>query len=355
MIKFDFIRYNRPMRLVLIKKLVSKVSFVFCSLGLLQSCASIEQRRPQSVELNPWVLDEGDNRLAYASAVPLVDTVPLRAGYYRESADAQFQGCLLYLQGLADSLKNHAPYFAHLSRAGYRVIAFDYMGQGGSGGTMNHTRIVDPLFPALQISSIADQVWNKYSSMRDEITGQDCRQSKRVVIGWSTGGLAAYELAHQGWAEAVILIAPGLYPKKLVGESADRPELLLTGDPVITERTLTSASYADGQNPHVDAIKPDSPSKVPLFATNLLASAKLSRHWKIRNSVKGLVFISGPLDSYIDRKATLLKIRDNARHFKVVAFSDALHEIDNERPEITSKMYEESTAFFESLRSPANP
>ena len=41
-------------------------------------------------------------------------------------------GTILYLQGLGDSMMNHAPLFNHLNRNGYNIIAFDYMGQGGS-------------------------------------------------------------------------------------------------------------------------------------------------------------------------------------------------------------------------------
>lgn len=56
----------------------------------------------------------------------------IRMGYYPEQG--VFKGNILYYEGLGDSMLNHAPLFEKLSQNGYRVIAFDYMGQGGSSG-----------------------------------------------------------------------------------------------------------------------------------------------------------------------------------------------------------------------------
>src|SRR5690606_21112615 len=66
-------------------------------------------------------------------------TPTIRAGYLPH--EGEFKGNILYFQGLGDSMLNHDPLFLKISKAGYRIIAFDYMGQGGSTGKMDNTRI----------------------------------------------------------------------------------------------------------------------------------------------------------------------------------------------------------------------
>jgi alpha-beta hydrolase superfamily lysophospholipase len=265
----------------------------------------------------------------YDSGVPLVGSVEIRGGYFEEAAGTPFRGNILYLEGLGDSMLNHEPLFSALSQAGWRVIAFDYMGQGGSGGTMNHTRVCDPLFPALRISKIADVAWNEFKR-----SGSD----RKVVLGWSTGGLAAYEMASRGAADAVVLIAPGIAPKLFVGH-----------DLKITVPTLTRADYSRGGDPHVDPIRPDSPVEVPLFAADLIASAKASEHWSIPASVAGLVLLSGPSDTYVDAVKTRAVLSTKAPHFTVVAYPAALHEIDNETPPIRAALTAEILRFLGAL------
>lgn len=268
----------------------------------------------------------------YDSGVPLVGSVDIRAGYFEEAGGATFRGNILFLEGLGDSMLNHAPLFSALSQAGWRVIAFDYMGQGGSGGTMNHTRVVDPLFPTLQISEIADIAWNDFK--RSGSPAGD----RRIVLGWSTGGLAAYDMARRGAADAVVLIAPGLAPKAIVGDKLR-----------ITIPTLTHADYAPGgdPNPHVDPIRPCSPAEVPLFAADLLASAKAAQGWTIPPAVEGLVLLSGPSDTYVDADKTRLILSEKAPHFNVVSYPAALHEIDNEVPAIRAAMTAEILRFLD--------
>ena len=278
--------------------------------------------------------------LAYQTNVALVNTVNLRTGIFAETNSATFKGCVLYLEGLADSMLNHRPYFKSLSEQGYRIVAFDYIGQGGSSGTMNHSRIYDPLFSSLEIGSQAKFVWNHYA---------ECANSKKIVIGWSTGGLAAYRLAHEEWADAVVLIAPGIHPNKLVGEAAVHPTMLLTGEQVITKRTLTRNSFEGQNDPHVDAIKPISPTLVPLFATNLVGSATISQSWQIKGHVKGLVFLSGANDTYVDRENTLKTLKSQAPHFVIHSYEGALHELDNELPAVSQDLYVRTIRFFESL------
>lgn len=270
----------------------------------------------------------------YDTKTPLVPKVTVRAGYLEAvvTETRPFQGSILYLQGLGDSMMNHGPLFQALSQNGYRIIAFDYMGQGGSGGTMNHTRIVDSLLPELEIRRLAELVWNRYAWKG---------KPKKIVMGWSTGGLAAYEMAWREWAESVILLAPGICARKSIGEG------LLKGNK-ISLRTLTSASktYATLPNPHVDPIRPTSPLKVPLFAVNVLATSETSKNWNISDKVSGLVLLSGSADSYVDTDCNRTVIKKNAPHFQIAEFPKALHEIDNEVADIQSRAFQTIVDFL---------
>lgn len=307
-------------------------------------CSLFSKREPQNAESSRWFIDKTlyDVKHPYL-ANPLVRDANLRTGYYRESSQTEFKGCVLYLEGLADSVANQQPLFHHLSENGYRTVFFDYMGQGGSEGSMNNSRVLDPINNSLQLSTQAQFVWNKYA--------EGCKSSKKIVIGWSTGGLVSYKMAHDGWADAVILIAPGIHTKLFVGEASQNPGDLLTFQQVISERTLTRNTFSEGSNPHVEPVKPNSPAKVPLFAANLVAASKVSQSWKISEKVKGLVFLSGVEDTYVDREATVATLKKNASHFKVVSYDGALHEIQNEIPEVAFDMYQKTTQFLNHITS----
>lgn len=254
-------------------------------------------------------------------------TVSIRAGYFKENDEVPFKGNILYLEGLGDSMLNHDPYFKVLSDEGYRVVAFDYMGQGGSQGSMNDTRLYDKS-DSQSISVLAKSVYQKFK--------RDDGDQKVRLIGWSTGGLAAYMLAAEGWADQVVLIAPGLAPKLIVGDKLK-----------ITMSTLTSATFGDSKDPHVDIIKPNSPLKVPFFATNLIATALSSSKMKIDPSVKGLVFTGGD-DRYVFHKRTSRLINKNASHFDLFHYPDAKHEIHNEVKTTRLDVYSKTVEFFNS-------
>lgn len=281
-----------------------------------------------------------------------------RMGYQLEAKDAAFKGCVLYLPGLGDSIRNHDFYFNALNRAGYRVLMFDYLGQGGSEGDMAKTRLIaggDP-FPReldYEIDVQAKFVWKRYSERPDPVYGRDCADSPVRVIGWSTGGLAAYRMAFEKWARAVVLIAPGLAPNPCVGEVASDsvPRCLLKSlqvDQIITQRTLTSNRYPDGKDPHLDPIKPTSPFSVKEFATNLLSTAYLQAHgWKIAPEAKGLVFVGGPNDSYVDTPATVAVLKRQAPHFELVSYPEGYHELHNEVPAIADDLTAKTIAFLD--------
>lgn len=281
-----------------------------------------------------------------------------RMGYQLEVKDVPFKGCVIYLQGLGDSVRNHDFFFGALNRAGYRVLFFDYLGQGGSEGDMAKTRLVSGGDPFVtdrdyEIDVQAKFVWNRYSETPDPVFDRTCQGSPVRVIGWSTGGLAAYRMAFEKWADFVVLIAPGVTPNPCVGEVADAsiPRCLLKSlqvDQIITKRTLTSNRYPDGRDPHLDPIKPNSPYVVKEFATNLLSTAyRQAKDWKIPGEVKGLVFLGGANDSYVDSVAAEKLLKKNAAHFEIVTYAEAYHELHNEIPAIADDLTAKTIRFLD--------
>ncbi len=272
----------------------------------------------------------------------------LRAGYLLERD--RLKGCVIYLQGLGDSIRNHQPYFSKLQENGYRIIYFDYLGQGGSQGSMDKTRIKTStgLQTEYEIPEQAEFIWNHYKNVTNEF-GHDCSRSKKLLIGWSTGGLASYRMAFEKRADAVVLIAPGIHPRTLVGESAEHPSRAFLFKQIITEDTLTRQKYTHQPNPHLDPIKPKSPFYVMSFATNLLLTSFQARTWKIDRNIPGLVFLSGEEDTYVNRDKTIKTLEENASHFKIIKYDGALHELDNETSDVTESIQTETIRFFDSL------
>jgi hypothetical protein len=129
--------------------------------------------------------------LAQTKKIEMVNYSPLkvklRAGYWQEKE--QLKGCVIYLQGLADSMMNHENYFSSLAEAGYRVMAFDYMGQGGSQGSMDNTRIqirlpinathlmINKYERRDKYNEIQEQahfIWNHFKNVKNDL-GQSCQ------------------------------------------------------------------------------------------------------------------------------------------------------------------------------------
>lgn len=264
----------------------------------------------------------------YDPKIEFVPKVSIRSGFFKENTKEPFMGNILYLQGLGDSMMNHRPLFEMLSEHGYRVITFDYMGQGGSKGTMNYTRIKDQYFPNLNIHTLAEYFWQKYR--RVDKVGRDFR----TIIGWSVGGLVAYEMAHRQWAQRVILIAPGLAPKSIINKNFK-----------ITMESLTNAVWPSSNDPHIEPIKPDSPFSIPMFSTNYLSIASKARRYKIAKSISGLVLLSRD-DVHIHSDKSKRVILRNSKHFKISEFHNCKHELDNEIPEVSNRVKQEIIDFL---------
>lgn len=276
----------------------------------------------------PWVCENLKLNVPYTNLIQEVKSASavIRAGYLPH--EGIFKGNVLYFEGLADSMLNHDPLFKKITKAGFRVIAFDYMGQGGSTGKMNQTRID-------YIPWIGERVWNKFALNTAQFP-------QKTVIGWSTGGLAGYVAASQNKFNKVVLIAPGIAPNKIVGEGMfnDIPN-------EITLETLTTDVYAnESDNPHREPIKPISPVVVPHFSACLLVTAKKMEDVKISKNVNGFILLSGDQDTYVNAQKTRKLISQNAPHFSIKSYDGALHEIDNERKEIRETAHKDIVDFL---------
>lgn len=248
----------------------------------------------------------------------------IRLGHIPASPEAPFRGSVLYLEGFADSLANHDPLFTRLADAGYRVVAFDYLGQGGSTGSMNAMRMD-------RILALADRVWERRAR-------REAGDHGKVFLGWSTGGLAAYQAGVERRVDAIVMLAPGVHVRTVVGRFGR-----------VTLDTLTSRTWPDGADPHVDPIRPASPMRVPLFAADLLRTAYASQRWSLPADVPALALISGPLDRYVRARRTAETLRARSPHVEVREFPDALHELDNEVEEIAAPVRDALLEFLAGL------
>lgn len=254
--------------------------------------------------------------------------IKIRAGYLKANKDKEFKGNILYLQGLGDSMLNHDRLLKTMSNKGYRVISFDYMGQGGSQGTMNSSRIISPMCQKNEISTLAKFIYKK-------LKRKDSR--KPILIGWSTGGLVSYQLASLGWPRKIILFAPGLHLSLMPGKYGK-----------ITIDTLTSDRYdKNNRDPHIDPISPDHILKVPSFAINMLNHSATIRKKEISKDIEGLVFITDKNDPYVQKKENLIgTLSNNAPHFHQVILEDSRHEVDNENSDIRKIVIDEINYFL---------
>lgn len=255
----------------------------------------------------------------------------IRAGFIKENSQVPFQGNVLYFEGLGDSMINHDNLFLKLATAGFRVIAFDYLGQGGSEGNMASTRMQ-------WIVDMGEKVYAKYARATE-------KQNKPLIIGWSTGGLAAYIAAVQNKAQAVVMIAPGIVPRLLVGEN----NILKGQFNSITMKTLTSDQYLSREeDPHLDPIKPSSAAQVLPFALNLVSESFIYRYKAIARSIPGVVFIGGE-DNYVYPQATLRTMQMQAPHMAINFYPHSKHELHNEKLEIREDVHQQILNFLLAL------
>jgi alpha-beta hydrolase superfamily lysophospholipase len=180
---------------------------------------------------------------------------------------------------------------------------------------MNDTRIYE-------IGALGDKIWKLQAR---DLTNYPTKN----IIGWSTGGLAAFVHARSKIdVHNIVLIAPGIAPNVRVGEQ----NILEFKFNQITLPSLTTQVYTNSaNNPHIDPIKPRSPLDVMDFSMDLTLTAAASRRGSpIGERVQGFVLLSGDNDTYVNAQKTFDVLKKIAPHFSARQYPNTLHEIDNE-------------------------
>lgn len=220
--------------------------------------------------------------------------ITVRAGMIRENPNVEFRGNVLYLQGFGDSMLNHDKLFRRLSNEGFRVISFDYMGQGGSQGKMNDSLIGE-------IVKMGDIVYDVFARDRHV-------KRKRIYMGWSTGALAAYAQASENKLGAAILISPYF----------------------VTRINMSAAGAKHDIPEPYEKPKVASPMMTPKFTSNLFYKGIKVSKLKVDARTPGLVLVAGEKDPWVSAAKTNLIMLENASHFLVYYYEHALHGIHNE-------------------------
>lgn len=294
------------------------------ALGLVSSlgCSSASEAPADSLS-SAMLGAEASAAPATATASPLVtrmishpsfgslgEEVPIRIGEQRPVGTPK--GDVLYLMGLADRIDNHAPLFSAWTSQGYRVVTFDYPGQGESGGSLNH-------FDFSELANLATRV------IDTEYREDDARPL--IIAGWSTGGLLAIRMAQvesfpkpRRRPQHMVLFAPGISVRPIVGELQ-----------LITWESLTSNVNAPGYG---KPMKPMSPLEVPMFAARLFATSLLSRVGSFPKDIPTLVLLGGEDEDVYAKtskvKEWVSKRRGDGANVVGVQCPGMKHQLDNE-------------------------
>jgi alpha-beta hydrolase superfamily lysophospholipase len=240
-------------------------------------------------------------------------------GIYRPASNPS--GDVLYLHGFGDRLDNHGPLFRAWTGAGLRVVSFDFPYHGESTATGGYG-----------IGDIGGWALAVERATREE-PGRPL-----ILSGWSTGGLAAVRAAQARLFDGerplrgLILIAPAVAPRMVVGEAGR-----------VTGRTLTR----NPAPPHRGPIQPDTPFALKSLAVSILASAGLS--WRpLPPEVPALVIVAGREDRYVKSRKVLQWVsarRKEGARLSAVECPAAYHELDNE-PDPTGSAVRAAAAIF---------
>jgi alpha-beta hydrolase superfamily lysophospholipase len=231
--------------------------------------------------------------------------------------------------------------FNKLRQQGYRIVGFDYLGQGGSEGSLNNSSVGD-------ITQAAQMVWDYYAKTKDPVFHRSCADSKKRVIGWSLGGLVGYYLAQLKWSDTSVLINPLLAPKDPAGES-EGTRFPWFASSEVSHRTLTRNKFDRYTDPHLDPIKPKSYKDAWLFIQDMKIAAAGARNGRIDGTKQRILFLFSDLfDKYADNQESRRVIEANVKpFFRTQSFAEAFHELDNELPEVSEPVHQYTIDFFD--------
>ncbi len=238
---------------------------------------------------------------------------------------------LLNFHGYGDRADNHLPLFREFNSVGINAAGYDLPSHGETNGLL---RLDFFGFRALARQAIAIE-----SAIRPP------GDRPLILSGWSTGGLLLTRLVNLGLLKefnqpvpGMLLYAPGIYVRPLVGEMG-----------FITQRTLTP----DPHPPHEGPIYPWTPFATPLFALNLLYNSWLAQKTPLPTNMDIALFLGGPNE---DRYVLTKEILDWAEAQRALGakiwiwhFEGAMHELDNENSPTRDRVRDISKRFASAL------
>jgi alpha-beta hydrolase superfamily lysophospholipase len=262
--------------------------------------------------------------------------VDLRLGEQRPNGAVS--GDVIFLHGFGDRIDNHDPLFQGWTRAGLRVVAFDYPSHGETTGLLSDL----DLFEFTDLAELVVKV--------EEQTRED-QNRPLFLAGWSTGGLLAIRmmqgptLPQLGRPVAgVIAYAPGVSVYALPGDHG-----------LITLESLTH----DPNPPHKGPISPTSPLLKPLFGARLVANALLAQVEPFPTDVPALIFAGGDTDDVYaktpDLKAWMIAQSDAGANITRIQCAGGRHELDNEAAPMGGQVRTASVDFAAAIVAKQTP
>ena len=168
------------------------------------------------------------------------------------------------------------------------------------------------------------------------------------MIGFSIGGVVAYKLASDQWAEQTVLISPEIVANPCVGKNAFRRFSKCPARDRHLDQTFERSTKTKNISAQAEVNRPQSLSEVPIFTEYLWVGTFSSHFWTVDKNSPGLVFLPGREAPMVDRFHTAMTLRRNAPSFSIVTYNHTLSELDNEVPEVSHDLLEKTVQFFDS-------
>ncbi|MBM3927460.1 MAG: alpha/beta hydrolase [Sphingomonadales bacterium] len=269
------------------------------------------------------------------------------------------RGSILFQGGRGDFIEKYLESFAHWHARGWRVTAFDWRGQGGSGRTT----------PAPHVGHIADfadfiadlrSFWAEWSA---------AAQGPLVAMGHSMGGhLLLRALAERAVApDAAVLIAPmlGLQapmsprlgalaagammrlgdPARAAWKGNERPNTRLSRQALLTH---DDARYEDELWWQAkDATLLTGPPSWAWLTQGFASTQRLNASPALREVVKPVLMLVAEADRLVDPRAAL-RVAQTLPDVRVIRFgAESAHEILREVDSVRNRALAEIDAFLD--------
>ncbi len=239
------------------------------------------------------------------------------------------KGVIYFFHGHGDRADNHGDFFEKFSYQGFTVIGFDLPGHGDS-----------------EMGSLDKYSFEDFFAITAAVISQTLKPGQPFYfVGWSFGGLIAYEYAQQlektnrPLPKKLVLWTPAFFGRPLPGKIG-RADLRL-----LTQNSLL----------HVSAPKPQYFMETPLFTLRLLAETMPYRwkNWDLK--IPTMVLLSDDsFDYYVDPNKTLDFLKRGQSTPLIGKCDEAWHALDFE-PKIIQKQVFSLTQDFLQERSPWTP